>query len=468
MTLAQILAVLRARWLAALLTFALVFGGIVGITLMLPKEYTATASVLVDIKNADPLTGQNFGGVAPLSFMVTQVDVIRSGRVVLQVIDRLGLRGSPELRQQWMEDTEGQGTFDAWLMELLRKRLEVRPTKDSGALNINYASPDPRFSAALANAFAEAYIATSVQLRTEPARQFGSFFEAQAKSARDAYETAQARLSAFQQKNGLVTTDERFDVETARLQELSSQQLMLQALSAESRGRTAQAQSNGTELQEVLNNPLLAQLTAEKSRLDVKIQEMATRLGESHPQLIEARAAMAELQRRINTETRRVTGSVSVNNDVVQSRLGVISASVAEQRAKVLRLKQQRDEAAVLERDVESKRLAYQSLLQRENQVSLESQSDRSNVSLLESATPPLKHSFPKIPLHVAIALVLGAIFALAVALLREWRDRRFRTLDDAQDVLRVRVIGVIPKVSPAMLSREAYAPALVRPAGTT
>lgn len=466
MTFTQILAILRARWLAATVVFTLIFGGIVGVTLWLPKQYSSTATVLLDFKNSDPITGQNFGGVVPISFVVTQVDVIRSGRVVQQVIDRLRLRDNEGLRAEYAESSAAATTtYEAWLVELLRDRdrLDIRPTKDSGALNITFTSPDPGFAAALANAFAESYIATSVQLRNEPARQSGTFFDTQARSAKEAYEAAQAKLSEYQQRNGLVATDERYDVEMSRLQELSSQQVALQAVAAEARNRDAQARTKGSDTQEVLNNGLLASLTADLNRQQARLEELAQRLGPSHPSYIDAKVAADELQRRIADETRRVTSSVAISSDVAQGRLGAVNASLAEQRARVMRMKQSRDEAAVLEREVESTRLAYQNLMQRQIQVSLESRTDRSNASLLEAAAPPSRPSGPRVLLNTLVALVLGSILALATAMFKEWRDRRFRTLDDAEDVLKVRVLGVIPKVTPLMLAKDPVGHGLVR-----
>lgn len=467
MTLSQILAILRARWLSAFIGFAMIFGGIVGVTLWLPKQYSSTATVLLDFKNSDPITGQNFGGVVPISFVVTQVDVIRSARVIQQVIERLRLRESADLRAQYAESSAaGNTTFEAWLVELLRDkdRLDIRPTKDSGALGITFTSPDPGFSAALANAFADAYLATTVQLRNEPARQSSSFFETQSKAAREAYESAQAKLSEFQQRAGLVATDERYDVEMSRLQELSSQQVALQAIAVEARNRDLQARSKGTQTQEVLNNALLSNLSADLNRQQARLEELAQRLGPSHPSYIDAKVAADELQRRIAAETQRVTGSVSVSSDVAQARLSGVNSAVAEQRARVLKMKQSRDEAAVLERSVEGARLSYQNLMQRQLQVTLESRTDRSNASLLEAAVPASKASSPRLLLTVAVSIVLGLIVALVVAVFREWRDRRFRSLDDAQEVLKVRVLGVIPRVTPLMLAKEPLGGGLVRP----
>ena len=58
------------------------------------------------------------------------------------------------------------------MIELLTKNLDVKPSRESNVIQINYRSPDPRFAAGLANAFAQAYIATTLELRVDPAKQF--------------------------------------------------------------------------------------------------------------------------------------------------------------------------------------------------------------------------------------------------------------------------------------------------------
>ena len=50
MNLTQILMVLRARWRSAALVMLIVVGGAALLTAILPRQYTATASVLLDVK----------------------------------------------------------------------------------------------------------------------------------------------------------------------------------------------------------------------------------------------------------------------------------------------------------------------------------------------------------------------------------------------------------------------------------
>jgi succinoglycan biosynthesis transport protein ExoP len=74
----------------------------------------------------------------------------------------------------------------------------VVPARESSVIALSYRAPDPRFAAALANAFVQAYIDTALELRTDPARQYAAFFDTRSKEARDVLEKAQARLTAFQ------------------------------------------------------------------------------------------------------------------------------------------------------------------------------------------------------------------------------------------------------------------------------
>jgi len=446
MTLGQFLTVLRARRWAFLLVLGLTVLTTVVLSMLLPKRYTATASVVVDFK-PDPISAVIFGGMASPAFVATQVDIINSERVALRVVRNLKLNENPQVRAQWLEDTNGEGSIEQWLIKLFRKQLDVKPSRESSVIAIAYEAPDPRFAAGLANAFMQAYIQTLLELRTDPAREYSGFFDARSKEARDALEKAQIRLSEFQRANGIIASDERLDVENARLNELSSQVVALQAISAESTSRQAQAQgAQSDRLQEVINNPLIAQLKGDINRGEAHLQELSTRYGINHPQVIEAKANLEELRRRLDAETRKVTGSVGVTNTINRGREGQVRAQLESQRAKVLQMKTVRDEGTVLLREVENAQRAYEVVMGRLQQSSLESQTTQSNVNVLTQAEPPLEPSFPKMLLNTLLAIFVGCLLAVGTALLRELMDPRVRNGDDVATALDLPVLGLMPR----------------------
>lgn len=445
MTFAQFLSILRARKWAALLVFALVVVTTVVVSLLLPKQYTGSASVVIDIK-PDPISATVFQGMTTPGFMATQVDILGSERVALRVIRDLKLTENAAIREQWQQDTGGEGTIEQYLVQFLQKYLDVKPSQQSNVISIEYKSPSPQFAAALANAFAQSYISTTLELRSDPAKQFNSFFQAQVKDARDSLERAQQKLSAFQQEKGIIVTDERLDIENARLAELNSQLTQSQGISAESSSRQVQAQGNQSDrLQEVLNNPLISGLKADLTRNEARLQELAQRLGDNHPQVQESRANIAELRSKIEAETRRVTSGVTVSNTINKAREGQVRAALDAQRTKMLEMKAVRDEGMVLQREVENAQRVFDSLVARQNQSALEAQNNQSYASVLTIAQPPTKHSSPKIFLNTILAVFLGTLLAVGVALLMELTDRRVRNPEDVVAALGLPVLGSLP-----------------------
>ena len=446
MTFGQFLSILLARKWAALLVFVLVVATTVGVSLVLPKQYDATASVVIDIK-PDPLSAMAFPSMAMPGFMATQVDILISDRVALKVIRDLKLLDNPALREQWLTEGEGKGTIEQWLSNLLQKGLDVKPSRESNVIQINYRSPDPRFAAGLANAFAQAYIATTLELRVDPAKQFSAFFVTQSKDARTALEAAQTKLSAYQRDKGIIAADERLDVENARLSELSSQLVQIQAISSESGSRQQQAQGDtGDRMQEVLNNPLIGGLRADLTRNEARLQELNSKFGVNHPQVVEAKANIAELRTRIDAEIRRVTGGVSVTNTINKQREAQVRRQLDAQRAKLLQLKGVRDQGQVMVREVENAQRSFDSVMARLNQTAMESQANQSYANLLTSAQPPSEQSSPKVVLNTLLAIFLGTLLAVGVALLLELSNRRVRSPEDAVAALGLPVLGVLPK----------------------
>lgn len=439
----QFIRVVRARWLLVASIAAVVFVSTLIVSLILPKQYTATATLMVDIK-PDPVAGFSVAA-QPGQYIATQVDLIKSGMVSLRVVRDTQLGSNPEMRERWENETNGQGSYETWIGDMLGKGLEVRPAKESSLINISYEGNNPTFAAAMANAYAKAFMDSAVQLRVSPAKQYADFFEERAKLARERLELAQNKLSEAQQANGIVLTDERLDYETQRLSELSSQITQLRAIRAESDSRNAAATQNPERVQDVVQNTLLGTLKAQLAGLEAQYRESATRYGDNHPLMVESKARIDDLRSQIRQETGKVAASVGTSSSINAARENRAVADFDAQRERVLKLKSERAKLQVLERDVESAQRILDSLQTRLSQVSLESNSSQSNVYLVNGATSPLKPTSPKLMLNLILASVLGLFIGVMAALGLESMDHRVRGPLDIAEHLDIPVIGILP-----------------------
>ncbi len=441
-----IVGVMRSRWRGLSAVWLGTMALAAAVTAALPAQYRATASVAVEPKISDPIAGIALPGGLISNQVATQVDIVQSERVALRAVRALNLQSDEKWLARWKKSTHERGSLDSWLAGELLAKLDVRPSRDSNVISLTYRSSDPAFSASAVNALVQAYIETSLDMRMEPARQYNRFFDERAKRLRDALEQAQAQLSAFQQKHGLVATEEKLDVENERLNGLSAQLALAQAGAAEASGRQRQAALQPEQSREVLGDQTVIALTAELSRQEAKLSELKVRVGDQHPHFVEARSAAAELRERLQSAVARAAGSLAQTRKASQSQLQDLNAALDAQRAKVLRMKGQRDEAQVLLRDVENAQRAYDAVLGRASQTALESRDTQPNVSVLKVATPPPLPWFPKWWLIMAAAASLGACLGVGFVSLLEMRDRRLRSPQDVEKWLQVPLLTVVPR----------------------
>jgi chain length determinant protein EpsF len=445
MTLQQFLLILKARFWTILITFSLVVAATIVASLLIPKEYTASTAVVVDVKSPDPVAGLVLPGLITPGYMATQVDIVNSDRVAQRVVKMLRLDESPAIKAQWEEATEGKGSVLVWLAELLQKKLDVRPSRESNVINISFKGADPKFAAAVANAFARAYIDVNLELKVEPAKQYAAWFEGQTKQARDQLENAQKALTAYSQRTGIVASDERLDYENNKLNELSAQLSMVQTQTADSASKQ-KANAKTDTLAEVMQSPLINQLKTDIARLDSKLQESNVNLGKNHPQTQRTEQELATLRAKLDAETRQISSSISTSLSVSKQKEKELRDAIAAQKVRVLELNKQRDEINVLRRDYETAQRNFDQVSLRSAQTKLESTSVQTNIAILNSAPEPLEPSRPRVVLNVIVAMFLGLLLGVGLALVREMANRRVRSSDDLGDLIGLPILATIPK----------------------
>src|SRR6266850_1922961 len=444
MSLQQFLMILRGRLMLVASILIGTVAVIVAASLVLPKKYTATAAVVVDVKSPDPITGTMLHAMVMPGYMATQRDIITSDRVAQKVVKLLKLDEVPSKKEQWLQSTQGRGSLVAWLADGLQKKLDVRPSRESNVIDISYRAGDPAFAAAVANAFAQAYIDASIELRTEPARQYARWFGEQDKGLRENVQKAQARLSEHQKTYGIVASDERLDSETGKLNDLSAQLTVVQGQTAEARSKQRSGSAANT-LPEVVQNPLINTLKADIARQEAKLQELAGNLGKNHPQYQRMESELASLKQRLEAETRLITSGFGTATAVGKDTEAELAAAVAAQKTKLLGMRQARDQLAALQRDVDNAQKAYEGVSQRLTQSRLESQFTQTNVSVLTLAAEPVAPSFPNVPVNIALSIFLGTFFGIAAAFVTEMLDRRIRSAEDVMEMLQLPMLGGIP-----------------------
>jgi protein tyrosine kinase modulator len=423
------------------------------VSVLLPKKYVATATLIADLRDEQSLTTPTTLG-STLGYLQTQVDILTSQKVARRVVQDLKLTEDKRARADWESETGGKGSFEDWLADGMLKNLKV----DTGAgrtMQVMYAASDPAAAASVANAFAKAYMDTVLELRVMPTRQAALWFDDQLKVLRNNLEQAQGRLAKYQSDKNIVATDERMDTDNTRLMELSAELSRVQAQSVDVTTREKQAREflaqgvAADKIPDIIANPFIQGMKTELLRGEARLSELSTRYGPNYPAVQTQVAENEGLRQRLQAEMNKILDGM--RNQVTQlgRREAELRDAINAQRTRLLQLRSGRNELSGYLRDVDTAQRAYDAALQRSSVSKIESRASQTNIALLNPAAEPREAAKPKVGLNILLSAIVGIMLGIAVVFLLETVDRRVRSYDDLYVGASVPVLAVLHAQAP-------------------
>lgn len=459
LTLNSLFAILIARrWIILGSALVAVIIAIAAVSLK-PRFYQATTDLIVDSRGWDPISGQAQPSRLNAAYLTTQADIIRSRTVANRVIDNLNLLKDPLLANA--VTLSGDEEVDRRrVLGFLAQGMEVIPKRDSSVLGITFRALDPQLAAKLADGFAEAYIYTNLELRTEPARQTTEWYNKQLAQLRAELIARQNALSTYQEQHNILATSDRLDLESAKLAELSSLLLAVQneRLTSKSRSDQIANTKRGQIETRALDNPQVQKLATDLAQAQARLKELATQVGENHPQYRQARSEVDALRQQMNRMQELISGSLQSSVELSLAQEAQLSAELATQKELVLQLSRNRNELALLKQEVDNAQAAYDAALARTAQTRLESQIAATDIAILNKAMAPSQPATPSLRTALFLAVLAGLFIGTGLALCLEWLDQRIRHPSDLERGLGLIVLASIPTLpSPkAITSKEA------------
>lgn len=459
MSLTQILAILQARRHTAFMIFALIVGTTLLLSLILPRQYDASTQIVIDLK-PDPVNGGLPPGLLVRSYMSTQADIVSSERLRLMVVDRLSLDMVPANIEAFASEASSRGSIRQFIADKLARKLTVEPGRESTLLTIGYRAGNPQHAAEMANAFAQAFIDTNIEMRTQPASQRRDWYLRQSQLARAQLDSAQRGLTEYQREKVILAGDESQDVATRRLESLSaslteaSTQASNLAQQA-SQARLALASDNVESVPQIIGNQTIQQLRAERARLASQYNEQLTVLGKNHPQMRRIGNELWSVSNRIKVEAQTIILGMEKARDNALASSKRLTEELASQKGSLLTEKNVREKLSLLQRDVSNAQRAYDDILTQLNQTSLQSASTYANVFVMSEALPPNRPSSPNLLINLAAAVFLGTLLAIGLTVLTELRGRRVYNRMDVEQATGRPIIGTMSEVARSLTQNQ-------------
>jgi polysaccharide biosynthesis transport protein len=432
---AQILAMLRARWkpMVIIAVSVTVLGAVM--IKLLPKTYTATATLIVDSDVKDPLAGRDFPVAMIADYVSTQIELITSPIVLMPVVDRLKLMEDKNFAAGF------SGSSDA-LREFVEKNLAACLQADRGTggqlIYVSASGKDAARAAEIANAVVDAYIEQDRLRLNGPARERAQRYSEELAELRSKATLAQDKVTAFSKEHGIddmtrASTDSEVQALATLHQQLLDTQNLLRTLEAKASGLLSAANrptTSGTP--QTLKEQLEGQLAQYK--------ELQSIYGAQHPKIRELETQIAGTRGALGDQERALSSARELERKY--------AAAVTAQEAKVANLRAAQDEGSKLVLELESAKSVYKSALDGYDQIIFQAVANHDRVSIVSHAAAPLKASKPNkmklMLMTLAGAIGLGVFTAVGYEM---FIDRRLRCRDDMEREFGIPVLAQLKPV---------------------
>lgn len=458
----------RFRWkLVAATTALMAVAALVYLSLS-PRTYTAYASLIVDREQPDPVEGQsNDRGAHSDAVMATQADLVRSPRVAGEAAVLAGLDKEPSYIAEWRAATGGHTPYADWLKGRMISSLSVAPGKDTNILVISATADDPVEAERLANGFAEAAVASTYRLRTEPAKAYAAWLEGRMTSARDNVLQTQKALSAFVSKTGL-SQGEDLSAQGSQVADMAGQLASAEARAAAARQPSfAEVQSRG----DAEKSATVQQLRQQVADRSAKLAELEAVFGPQYPDVQRTKAELGTLESRLRSELSNATSTYasSRNAEAAAQRAAAaaserrLQALTAQQRARMESMGINVAQYSTLKNEFTAAQRNYNDLNERLTKMRLQSAVPLTEVQVHDKASRFLASSSPDRNMTLMLAMLLGLGLGALAAIILEFLNPRVRSWGGVERLLGVQVIGrvALPRSSPRPLPGPQSTPLL-------
>lgn len=451
----------------------------------LPTYYIAEARVLVGVPMLRVLNVEAvMADISPDAERIQNEGyIVQSREVAQQVIDRMQLADDPEFNPSlrpksfWQEAINDIGHFlrGGWregdsdpdaadnqesgerfekdlVVDTLLGRIDVSTLGRSHVLSIQAKAMAPERAAAIANAFADAYLARQRLDKVEANEEAERFLADRIASMRQQVEKSDRAVEEYRRQHGIYK-GANVGVTTQQLTELNTQLIVAQTAKAEAEARLGEAQGlrnsgvTSESVPEVLNSPLIQSLKQQQVEAERRLADLSSSFGPQHPRVLSAKAEASGIRSKLRIEVGRIIDGLRHEARTAGARYEALRQNFERLTSRMSGINEKSIQLDALEREATVNRNLLDQMMGRAKETFGQGELQRPNGRLISQASPPQSPGFPPKSLIVFLGALGGGLIGIIIVLLGESADRSFRRGDQVELHTGLPMLALVPSL---------------------
>ncbi|RYD26603.1 MAG: exopolysaccharide biosynthesis protein, partial [Lysobacteraceae bacterium] len=396
------------------------------ITLLMTPRYTAISTIeiaresdkVVDLRGA-----QQESSDSDQEFYSTQYGLLKSRSLAERIAAQLQLVDDPAFFAMFDVNTDGplfqagrSGRLGAGGRPerlriaggLLLDNIDVAPVRSSRLVELSFTSPDPALSQKVANAWSTNFIEATLQRRYQANSYAREFLEKRLVQLRQRLEASERALVAYASAQRIINipgtaggaerslnSDDLGSLNTA-LNEATADRVKAEA-------RFRANQGHGGQATEALTNSTINSLRTKRAEVQADYQRLMLQFEPGYPPAQSLKAQLTQIDRSIASEEGRINGSIELGYREALGREQGLKARVEDLKNSSLDLRRRNIQYQILQRDTDTNRGFYDTLLARYKEIGIAGGVGVNNVSIVDPADIPQRPSSPRLVLNMLL-----------------------------------------------------------------
>jgi polysaccharide biosynthesis transport protein len=442
-------------WLT--LTFMLSVVTIVAIaTFRMQPVYVATSRIEIDRQNSNILP---FQGVDSYDLMIdtdnyieTQSKILTSETMALETIRNSGLSSLPQY-------SSPNGPSEAVATGNLanQKRppelggflasLSVRRVPSSRLLDVSFESTDPQLAARIVNAHIETYVQSNFQSQYDSTTRATTWLRDQLEELKIRVQRSEDARIAYERQNQIWTLDDKQNVTSQRFVDANRELATAQNERIKRQAILEFAKSGNIDaVPQIQSDATLAEFQRRLTDTISQHREALEQFGPNFPRVKRLQAQIQDIQENIQKEKQNIIDTLDSEYRQSVAREVMLSKELDIQKQDVNQMAGKMVEYNILKREAEANKVLYDGLLTKLREAGVSAGLRSSNIRIVDPAMVPSTPSRPAKARNVALALVVGLVGGIGLALMREYMDNTVKTPDDIETLSRLPSLAVVPQ----------------------
>jgi polysaccharide biosynthesis transport protein len=442
----------KHQWL--ILTFLLTVVTVVTIASFKMKPvYEAAARVEIDKESQNVLRFQDDNSydeyMESEDYIETQAKILQSETLALQTIRAMDLGHYPEFggsSNALSFAQGGSGSQRPAILGAFLGSLSVKRVPNSRLIEVRFEAQDPQLAALVVNTHLQDFIEQNFRSKYDATTQASTWLSAELEELRMKVEKSEDDRIAYERKNQIWQIDEKQDITTQKLADLSKTVTDAQTELAEKDALYRMAVSGNVDsLPAARDNLVIQDLIKRKSQLEEDYAEALDQYGPNYPKVQRIASQRKELDDDLAKQRALLVETIKTEYDTARSHVAILQESLDRQKAEANDLAEKLVNYHILQHDAEANKQLYDGLLQKLKEAGISAGLRSSNIRVVDPALTPTTPSRPQKGRNISLAFLVGLVGGIGLAVFREYLDNTVKSPDDVETLTGLPSLAVVP-----------------------